>query len=255
MPPKLGQHFLKDKRALERIAKLSTEKNPAAILEIGPGHGELTRKLLTANIPVTAIEFDAHLARGLSASLGNPGHLQVITGDVRAILADTVNKLPQPLHIIGNLPYYLSNFLFRQLATLNNPPTRCVFLVQYEVAERASAKEGRMNKLAASLLWWSTPKMDIVVPSRSFSPPPKVDSAVLVLDSHPRQAKKEDYFQIVRALFAQPRKTILNNLASGLSLPKSEVEKISSAINISPTLRPQDLSYNNILELARIIQT
>lgn len=250
MRQKLGQHFLKDKNVLERIAALALENDPATILEIGPGHGELTSHLLVGQRPIVAIELDRDLAARLKARLGNPGELTIKQGDVRKELAEIVSVLPRPLHIVGNLPYYLSSFLFRQISKLPDSPERCVFLIQKEVAQRAAAEAGEMNKLAASLRWWSKPKVAFTVPPGAFTPPPKVDSAVLVLERDVKDGREDNYFRIVRAMFAQPRKTAVNNLSAGLSISKEDAEKMMRRVGAKPDCRPQDLPAHDLSLLA-----
>jgi 16S rRNA (adenine1518-N6/adenine1519-N6)-dimethyltransferase len=250
MPQKLGQHFLKNERVLEHIATLAQDGNPASIVEIGPGHGELTSHLLKIGCPITVIEFDQGFAAKLAAQLNNPSHLTIVSGDVRKELAAVVEGLPRPLCIVGNLPYYLSSFLFRKLSELPETPERCVFLIQKEVAERAAAKAGQTNRLSASLSWWSSAEVAFTVPPSSFSPPPKVDSAVLVLNKRMREGEEGAYFKVVRSLFAQPRKIAANNLSSGLEIPRNEAKKILESVGASTNCRPQELSREQIIGIA-----
>jgi 16S rRNA (adenine1518-N6/adenine1519-N6)-dimethyltransferase len=210
---------------------------------------------------LVAIEKDTILADDLRAVSREPG-VEIISGDVLKILVSRFSSHDSSYKIVGNIPYYLTGHLLRIVSELEHRPTRCVFMVQKEVATRMAASSGEMNRLAASVQFWADVKILITVPKRDFSPQPKIDSAVAVIDKKLKSAAAdaEQYFGAVRALFAQPRKTILNNLVSGKRKADSGREELSKDqiirglkdIQIAPDLRPQDLSIEQIVRIAEI---
>ena len=259
MPNKLlGQHFLRNPDVVKKIiAAIDTQKKET-IIEVGPGYGELTWPLAEACVAqgahLIAIEKDQKLADELRIMNREPG-IEIIAGDVLKILTSRLTSFNPAYKIIGNIPYYLTGHLLRIVSELENHPSRCVFMVQKEVAMRMVAEVGGMNRLAASVRFWADVKILTVVSKMDFSPSPKVDSAVIVLDKKqkPALADAEKYFTAVRAIFAQPRKTILNNLASKKEELNKEqiVERLQDA-NIDPNSRPQGLSVEKIAQIAEI---
>ena len=125
-------------------------------------------------------------------------------------------------------------------------PARCIFTVQREVGERAVAKNGKMNLLSASLQSWAEPKILFNIGRGAFSPPPEVDSVVILLERKPKNLASGAYFKLIRALFKQPRKTILNNFRSGLNLQREEAEALLIGSGILSEQRPQDLNIEAI---------
>jgi 16S rRNA (adenine1518-N6/adenine1519-N6)-dimethyltransferase len=245
MPNKfLGQHFLKDASVVQKIVAAIDPQRGETIVEIGPGHGELTRSLAEvckkSGAKILAIEKDAALAAALKMQID----VEIIEGDALEILGE---RLTPPFKIVGNIPYYLTGRLLRIVSELPQKPERCVFMVQKEVALRTMGEPPRMNRLAASVQFWAAPKIIVAVPKESFDPQPEVDSAVLLLEglAGDRSAKSsEHYYSALRALFAQPRKTVQNNLAAQLG--KEGATDALRRAGIDPSLRPQNLSVENI---------
>lgn len=254
MPRKLGQHFLKDKRALRKIVAALEISPPDIIVEIGPGHGELTRYLLKAGPKkLLAIEKDKKLAILLRQEL--PG-VEIIEGDILKMFPNLIWKLKnENWKLTGNIPYYLTGHLFRKISELEQKPKLIVFTIQKEVAERICAKPPKMNLLAASIQFWGAPKIIGYISKKSFRPPPKVDSAIIkIVLSRKQPAKKEaeKYYQFIRILFKQPRKTIFNNLREGTKLSPKEIENRLQKLKIQPNLRPANLSMFDINKLVLI---
>lgn len=188
---RLGQHFLKNKTALEKIAGALELKEGDVVVEIGPGHGELTELLFASakKITVVAIEKDRNFIASLQEKFtagSAHGTFGVIEGDALKILPQTVEGLARDgavgsYKIVGNIPYYITGKLLRVMSDLKEKPERTVLLVQREVAERICAKPPEMNRLAASVQFWAEPKIIGLVSKENFSPPPKVDSAIILL--------------------------------------------------------------------------
>ncbi|MBM3256889.1 MAG: ribosomal RNA small subunit methyltransferase A [Candidatus Liptonbacteria bacterium] len=261
MGQKLGQHFLKDKSALFKITAALAPQKGETVIEIGGGHGELTKellalsdKLLASPPKIVTIEKDARLAEELRIKFAKARNLEIVEGDVREVLPSLISKLKAqssklPYKIVGNIPYYLTGFLLRLIGEREPSPQLTVLLIQKEVAERLLAKPPHMNKLAASVGFWGKGKIILQIPPGAFSPPPKVESAVIQIFPIVKQGKEKKYFATVQSLFSQPRKTVLNNLAATLQLPKEKLAKILKEKGIDPSVRPQTLSLSQIHSL------
>lgn len=257
---KLGQHFLKNSSVLQRIAQsLELEKNDE-VIEIGPGHGELSNHILAIapeGVHLTVIEKDRLLAAKLYDTLAEK-NVDIVNGDALHELAPLIAKFVSSnkrFKLVGNIPYYITGHLLRTMGELTPRPDRSVLLIQKEVALRIAAKPPDMNRLAASVQFWAEPRVLMTVSRRDFSPPPKVDSAVILLQakaSTPLPHDQKAYDQALKALFAQPRKTILNNLQHSLQ-SREKAEGIFRALAISPNARPQDLSVEQIFAIGKML--
>lgn len=270
---KLGQHFLKNDAALANIVKVIAPADGDWIVEIGPGHGELTVPLLRAvqnkRFTVVCIEKDRSLAEVLRSLLiketaGGNSTAIIQEGDALKLLPALVESNDHGkgivrYKVVGNIPYYITGKLLHVLSELDRKPERVVLLIQKEVAERICAAPPKMNRLAASVQFWAHPAIVTLVPRRDFSPPPEVDSAIIALDKrtapHKESADPAAYYRAVRAIFAQPRKTLLNNLAMAGAEGGSRV-KIAERlrdIGLNPELRPQNLAVEQIGLVAKAL--
>ncbi len=254
MGQKLGQHFLKNKAKLRQIAAVLGVEKGQKVVEIGPGHGELTAEIMVFEpAPLVAIEKDASLCGALAEKYAKSENFKAICGDALKILPEIVAS--EEYKIVGNLPYYISGRFFRILGDLKNKPQTGVFLLQKEVAERMAAKSGEMNLLAASVQVWAMPKIVGIVSRNDFLPPPKVESAIIKLEKLPLEISEDEmkrYFIAAKALFRQPRKTILNNLKAACEIDPSEIASELQEIGLSPELRPEMLRVENILAISKI---
>jgi 16S rRNA (adenine1518-N6/adenine1519-N6)-dimethyltransferase len=260
--PKLGQHFLKNQSALRLIAEALELKPGDTIIEIGPGHGELTEEIRgrAQRAKIIALEKDTALAGKLKERFKNEKNIEIIEGDALEILGHVPCPiLHAPYKLAGNIPYYITGHLLRIISELGEKPERCVFTIQKEVAERIVAAPPRMNRLAASVQFWAEPKILETLPASDFSPPPEVESAIIQLVTHdkkPELEAAEKYYAAVRTIFAQPRKTVLNNLAanhSPLANNKEGLLKILQKVHAKPNARPQDLNIGDIEMIAGLL--
>ncbi|MDO8536642.1 MAG: 16S rRNA (adenine(1518)-N(6)/adenine(1519)-N(6))-dimethyltransferase RsmA [bacterium] len=277
---RLGQHFLKNRSAIQKIIGALELKNGETIIEVGPGHGELTDELLASSfellekkaghkIKVIAIEKDPELAFSfeLLAFRGKyESQIEIINGDALKILPSLVksyNLKAKSWKLVGNIPYYITGHLLRVIGELKNKPALCVFTVQKEVAERIAAEPPHTNRLSASVQFWAEPEIIGYISKKDFFPPPAVDSAIIKLETRDKgqETNSEQYYAAVRALFAQPRQTILNNLrraaieraspfGRATKLPKDEISKKLKQIKIDPEDRPQNLSVQDIIKIS-----
>lgn len=257
MGRRLGQYFLTDQITLKKIVGLLNIDRNDTVIEIGPGHGELTDELRIKNkeLRIIAIEKDEKLVQFLQQKFAADKNIEIIHGDALKILPSIIRNSPfviQNYKIIGNIPYYITGYLLRVVSELEKKPSLIVLTIQKEVAERICAGPPQMNLLAASIQVWAEPKIEMIIKRGLFSPPPKVDSAVIRLVTKEPTIEGEIYYPFIKALFKQPRKTILNNISSGLNKPKIEVEKILNQNKISYSLRPQALNISQITSLARV---
>lgn len=215
------------------------------MLEIGPGTGTLTRELTKRAKQVVAVEFDQALAdQLLTQEIAT--NLQIVSGD---ILKFDLGKLPAGYKVVANIPYYLTSNLIRVLSETPNPASRVVLLVQKEVAQRVAAGVGDMSLLSVSAQFFWEVSLGAEVPARLFTPPPKVDSQVLVLNRRPQplfpDIDQQKFFRLVKAGFSARRKTLLNSLAGGLRLDKREVTEMLAIAGVEPGLRPQALGLDD----------
>lgn len=248
----MGQHFLTDENVLQRIASLAEIKSTDTVIEIGPGHGELTKYLADKRPKnLILVETDREFVPALYE---NFSEAKIVEGDVLEVLPEVIASLKGDFIIIGNIPYYITGYLFRIIGDLNKRPKAVIFTIQKEVAERICAKPPQMNLLSASIQFWAEPKLEMIVKKALFNPSPKVDSAVLKLVVKNTIMESKTYYSFIKILFKQPRKTILNNISAGLNISKPEVEEILIKAKVSPSLRPQALNLANITSLARVFE-
>lgn len=245
----LGQHWLKDPDMLAAIADAAALTPDDTVLEIGPGLGTLTSRLLARAGRVTAVEYDADLARKLPGQF--PGkQLTVVHED---ILQFDLSQLPADYIVVANVPYYITSKIVQKLLTAENKPHRTVLLVQKEVAERIAAEPGAMSLLGVSAQLYAEATLGPVVPRQFFVPPPKVDSQVVVLETRTQPlvspADEKDFFRVVRAGFVAKRKKLRSALAAGLALDKTEIETILQNAGISSDWRAEDVSIAQWLQI------
>ena len=241
----LGQHWLRDPEILAEIAEVAELGKDDVVLEIGPGLGTLTSRLLARAQRVVAVEFDADLARKLPGQF--PGkNLDVINED---ILQFDLNQLPTGYKVVANVPYYITSKIVEKLMTAENKPSLAVLLVQKEVAERIAAEPGEMSILAVSAQLFAQAKLDIEVPRQFFAPPPKVDSQVVILRTRTEplvdSEDQKDFFRIVKAGFSAKRKKLRSSLSGGLGVSKASAEQLLKKANISPDVRAEDLAIDD----------
>ena len=241
----LGQHWLKDPEILADIAEAAELTGDDVVLEIGPGLGTLTSRLLARANSVIAVEFDADLARKLPGQF--PGKkLTVVNQD---ILQFDLNQLPKNYKVVANVPYYITSKIVEKLMTAENKPSIAVLLVQKEVAERIAAEAGNMSILSVSVQIFAEAELDIEVPRQFFTPPPKVDSQVVILRTRNNPLitpeDQRDFFRIVKAGFSAKRKKLRSSLSGGLGIDKGAAEELLKNAGISPDARAEDLAIED----------
>lgn len=249
----LGQHWLKDREVLAHIADSARLTKEDTVLEIGPGLGTLTSELLRRAGKVVAVEFDSELARKLPDQF--PGkNLEVVTSD---ILSFDLETLPKNYSVVANVPYYITSKIIQLLMTADNKPRIAVLLVQKEVAERLAAKPGQMSILAVSAQLFADVRLGDMVPAKFFTPPPKVDSQVVILETRKEDflddVNEKDFFRVVKAGFSSKRKKLRSSLSGGLAIPKSDTENLLIRARIDPDMRAEALSLEDWKRLTLIV--
>ncbi len=238
----LGQHWLKNREVLDEIASLAGS-GPVCV-EIGPGLGFLTSSLLRRFDKVIAVEYDDRLAENLPKSF--PGkNLEVVHGD---FLEYDFKGVESPFMIAGNIPYYITSPIIEKVLKLPVLPERVVLLIQKEVAERILSDK----ETVLSLFVENHAKVSAgpVVRAELFTPPPKVDSEVIVMEPFKDGPKvPEEVFELIRRGFSSPRKKLVHNLGGLKS--KEELFKNFKELDISVDARPGDLKledWSNLYE-------
>lgn len=237
----LGQHWLHDHATLQAICDAAEIMPSDTVLEIGPGLGTLTALLTDVARSVVAVEFDDRLAASLPGIVKS-ANLRVVNQD---ILKFDLSSLPADYKVVANIPYYLTSNLIRVLSESNNPPRVAVLLIQKEVAWRVCAKPGNMSILSVTAQFYWEVSLGVEVPAELFTPPPKVDSQVLIL-RYRQEPLFEDvdtkqFFRLVKAGFSQKRKTLVNSLSGGLAISKDDAKRLLDAAGIPQTSRAQAL--------------
>lgn len=250
----LGQHWLKDRAILGSIADSADIAKGDTVLEIGPGLGTLTSELLRRASKVVAVELDDALAAKLPGQF--PGtKLEVIHQD---ILTFDLTTLPEQYIVVANVPYYITSKIVQLLTTSVNPPKRIVLLVQKEVAERIVARPGDMSILAVSAQVYASVRLGDVVPAEFFTPPPKVDSQVVIFDmlDEPIISIHDEklFFRVVKAGFSAKRKKLRSSIASGLHYTKQDTEALLTSVGINPDDRAEQLSVHDWVLLTEAIK-
>jgi 16S rRNA (adenine1518-N6/adenine1519-N6)-dimethyltransferase len=286
-----GQNFLIDDIVLDDIITAADLKKEDAVLEIGPGIGNLTEKLLQKTNFVLSIEKDPKFLPVLKSlhkkyrnfqyeiadileydfkkalqSIPSPGVGRVAEGRERSNHdADNLSLIPSPhlereklsYKVVANIPYYITGKILRMLLTVKMKPVSITLLTQKEVAQNIIAKAGDLSILAISVQIFGEPKIVKIVKPESFYPAPKVDSAILHINLYQKPKYKitneKIFFQVVKACFAGKRKQIHNTLVNNLHLDRNQVIGILSELKINPAARPQELSIQQWINLTQLI--
>lgn len=252
----LGQHFLIDEEVLQRIVASAELSASDIVLEIGPGLGVLTAELAGKAGRVVAIELDSKLASILRETLASFNNVAIVNADILDL--DPAQLIPAPTgyKVVANLPYYIASAVLRRFLEASLKPKTMVVMVQKEVAEAIVAKPGQMSLLSVSVQFYGQPEIVDYVPARCFYPPPEVDSAILRIDLYPQPAVADEksFFELVRAGFTASRKQIVNSLAQGLDMPKTEVLPLLARAGIISQRRAETLTLEEWGELWRVFK-
>ncbi len=259
-PPKLGQHFLRDRRFQRRIVESLALRPDDLVCEIGAGQGAMTELLATKAKQVVALEIDAELARRLRDRLSNKIRIEVIEADVLSTDIPSLCQRHQreQCYIFGNLPYYITSPILHHLLDYAAWIRGMAVVVQREVADRLIALPGSRSYGYLTVLTQlaTTPRIEFGIPPGAFSPPPKVDSALLTFQMKSERTllpeeQRKALLEFVKLCFAHKRKNLLNNLSS--TYGRERVETELAALDLAPTIRAEQLAVEQFeMLLARL---
>ena len=255
----LGQNFLTDESLLETLVDLSGVGKDDAVLEIGAGAGDMTKVLAARCRRVVSIEVDSALIPILRLGLDDWKNVDLVHGDVLRL---NLPELTAPLgefHIVANIPYYLTTELMTLLLNAAMPIRSISLMVQKEAAQRMAARPGEegYGALAVKAQYFYDPRIVLDVPACMFTPPPKVDSAFVVMPrrkSPPVQVRDEAmFFKVVSAAFAMRRKTMENNLIASFRVPREQAKAWLEAGGVAAGARGETLSMQQFADISNLI--
>ena len=251
----LGQNFLTDDVLFEQLVSLSGVGSEDAVLEIGAGAGGMTKALSARCRQVTAIEVDGALLPILRVALEKCANVRLVHGDVMRLNLPEITAPMGPFHVVANIPYYLTTDLLTMLLTCGMPIQSISVMVQKEAAERIVARPGEAGygMLAVRSQYFYDPRIALDVPACLFTPPPKVDSAFVVMpkrNAPPVQVSEEAlFFRIAASAFAMRRKTMENNLIASFRLSRTDAQAWLQACAIPTDARGETLSLADFARL------
>ncbi len=268
--PKLGQHFLASEDGAQRIVDALGDVSQSTVLEIGPGRGMLTSLLAKRARRLIAVELDRVMAAQLRLQFGMTRNVEVIEGDILTIDFDSlfgpkpglsrpgIDLKPQPVKVVGNLPYYITSDILLRLFSFSKYFDSIVIMVQREVADRIAAKPGGSDygMLSATSQLYARVENLFTLPPNAFVPPPKVHSSVLRLTIEPQQEKlgvaDDGFIDFLRLSFGQKRKTLWNNLKAGYDT--TVLKRALAAANVKPTVRAETLTLEQSAAVFRALR-
>ncbi len=253
----LGQNFLHDPNALEKIVATAELMPGDTVVEVGPGTGALTLRLAQAVTRVIAVEIDERLIPILEHELAPCANIELVHAD---ILQTDVPGLvgAEPYSVVANLPYYITSAILRHLLEVTHKPRRLVLTVQQEVAERLVAKPDDMSVLAVSVQFYGKPQIVTRLGAAAFWPRPDVGSAVVridVFDQRPVEVPDEAlFFRVVRAGFSQKRKQLKNSISGGMGMSHAEAGALLQQAGVDPMRRAETLSLPEWAAISRVVK-
>ena len=272
--PRLGQNFLRDTSAAQRIVEALGEIGDATVIEIGPGRGALTHALAARARRLIAIELDRVLAAQLRLEFARQRNVEIIEGDARTVdFANLIARHPAPLlntgvqaadaiheraTVVGNLPYYITSEILLRLLDYSDWVKTIVIMVQREVADRIAASPGSRDYglLSATVQFFARVEKLFTLPPAAFAPSPKVHSAVLRVTIAPRlhslKVEKDGFVDFLKLVFAQKRKTLANNLRQ--RYPEAAIAKALANAGLRRDARAEQLSLEKMAAVYRIIR-
>lgn len=252
----LGQHFLNSPSVLAKIVEAGRIQPDETILEIGPGTGILTRALLNTGAKVIAVEKDDRALAVLEEKFMediSAGQLSLQHADILETDRASFDLEEGRYAVIANIPYYITGAILESFLEHEPRPNRMVLLVQKEVADRIVAHDHKESILSMSVKAFGTPKMIAKVPPGAFTPPPTVDSAILLIENISAAKFLEKgleirrFFNILKAGFAHKRKFVKRNLED--AIPKDEIEKVWQEKGLDDKLRAEDMTLEQWLTI------
>lgn len=259
----LGQNFLIDDSVCPRMAKAACDEN-TGVLEIGPGIGVLTAELSKVAKKVVAIELDERLKKILPKTLADCDNVEVIFGDAMKLDLEKIIKEHfadcEKVTVCANLPYYITSPIIMMLLEKKLPIESITVMVQKEAAERLCAEVGsrEAGAVTAAVSFYAEKEILFEVSRKSFMPAPNVDSAVIKLNILPeppiKVTNEKKFFSLVKACFAQRRKTLVNTVSNTLGIEKETLRNALLELGLSDTVRGEALTMEELAKLSEKIK-
>lgn len=260
----LGQNFIINPDICPEMVDAADIGKDDCVLEIGPGIGVLTQQLCLQASKVAAIELDKRLPDLLRDTLKDFENVKIIQGDALKMDLSEIVKTEFPdaqsVKICANLPYYITTPVIMKVLKEKLPVKSITVMVQKEAGERLCAEVGSRNAgaISAAVCYYSQTEELFAVGKENFYPRPKVDSEVIRLiprNEPPVKVKDEKlFFELIRASFAQRRKSAVNSISAGLGIPKTQVAEILDELGFEPTIRAEKFTLNDFANICDIIQ-
>ncbi len=255
----LGQNFLIDEEVCPKMAENLGADKKTAVIEVGPGIGVLTKELCRVSGRVAAIELDKRLYPVLSETLGNFDNFELIEGDamklnLKELIDERLSEFDD-VKFCANLPYYITSPLIMRLLEERLPISEIVVMVQKEAAQRLCAEMGTRNAgaVTAAVKYYGDAQILFEVGRDSFMPSPKVDSAVIKITlnkgSKYSVSDEKKFFSLIRAAFAQRRKTLVNSLSNSLNISKNDITNALLKLSLNPNIRAEELTMEDFVNL------
>ena len=259
----LGQNFLIDEYVCPEMAQSLNANEKAAVIEVGPGIGVLTKELCKTSGKVVSIELDKRLYPILSETLGEFDNFELVEGDALKLdLNSLINeKLSEyeDIKFCANLPYYITSPLIMKLLEEKLPISEIVVMVQKEAAERLCAEMGtrKAGAVTAAVKYYGDAEILFNVGRESFMPSPKVDSAVIKITINKNNkhnvSDEKKFFSLIRAAFSQRRKTLVNSVSSTLNISKNDITNALIKLSLNPNIRAEELTMEDFVNLCDLL--
>jgi 16S rRNA (adenine1518-N6/adenine1519-N6)-dimethyltransferase len=250
----LGQHFLKSERALNTIVESAHISPGETVLEIGPGQGALTEKLLSGGATVTAVEKDDELFEFLKTKFSEEISRKQIIFIHEDILDFDPSLIAGGYKLVANIPYNITGAILEKFLSADHQPEKMVLLVQKEVAERIAALDGKESILSVSVKAYGVPRYVEKVLAGSFVPAPKVDSAIISIENISKTFfdgfPEDEFFKLLKTGFKSKRKKLSSNLSTVYD--KTEVKNAFQSLNIDENARAEELAPQKWSGLAKL---
>ena len=256
----LGQNFLYDENLLAALVKAAGVLPSEDVLEIGPGCGSLTKHLCRSAAHVVSVELDERLIPLLKAFMAEEHNLTIVQGDIMALdLRELTGEMLSPFAVVANIPYYITTPLIQRLLTSGLKISRLALMVQKEVADKILSSPGEegWGPLAIRCQYMCEPYLAMDVPAACFTPPPKVDSAFVVMPVREKPAvavkSEEMFFRVAAAAFALRRKTMVNNLCATFRVERDRAVDWMNRAGLDEKIRGEKLTLEELGRLADVI--
>ncbi len=248
---RLGQNFLLNDNALDKIISTSNISPGEKILEVGPGTGILTERLIYKKAKIVAVEKDYNLCILLKKKFCYD-NLEIINEN---ILNFQIEKMGKDYKVVANIPYYITSSLIKKLLERENQPKKIVLTIQKEVAKRICSSPPNMNILSLSVQYYAKAKIVGNISKGSFWPPPKIESSIIeIIPFNHFTEESKFFFRIVKAGFSSPRKKVLNNLFKKLNIEKKYMLDFFLKNNYNETIRAEELSLSDWVNIKNFLK-